>query len=98
MANPLREIEDFAEQAVRIVLIGLVVGCFLLVVTGCSTFRTIEETGSGVADGALESAEAVMCRAATVGSVVRRYGQSQAQADAWREICLGDGKAKVIGP
>ncbi len=51
---------------------------------------------AGIADRALENGEWYMCKAASVGSVIRRYGVSTAKADAWRAICRTDPQTKVI--
>lgn len=46
-------------------------------------------------DNVLISAEATICRAASVGSVVRRYSTSE-KARAWKELCTGDNEAVGI--
>lgn len=56
----------------------------------------ISQRGAAMADKTLENAEFAICKAATVGSVVRRYGASTIKADAWRAICRTDPVAKVI--
>ena len=71
-----------------------------LALSGCSDVLRagVVQRGATVADKALEDAEFLLCRAATVGSVVRRYGVSTDKADAWRTICRTDPVAKVITP
>ncbi|KKK96965.1 hypothetical protein LCGC14_2657480 [marine sediment metagenome] len=39
-------------------------------------------------DEGLINAEFFMCKAASVGSIQRRYGQSAELAGAWRTLCL----------
>ena len=76
-----------------------------LALAGCGltpagdTYRAAAaQRGATVADTALENTEWLMCRAASVGSVVRRYGVSTDKADAWRAICRADPAAEVIKP
>lgn len=47
----------------------------------------VKETGATVADNALENAEWVICYAATVGSVKRRYGTSPESMAVYNEFC-----------
>ena len=54
--------------------------------------------GAQAFDTGLESAEAYICTIASVGSVMRRYGRTQATADAWRDICFGQEGVDLIGP
>lgn len=75
----------------------------LLVLLGaCSTFDTVKTTvkakGAKVAVEVLTDAEWVVCRAAPVGAVKDRYGQTVERADTYKEFCEGDGKANVISP
>ena len=58
----------------------------------------IETYGSQAMDEGLNSAEFFICRAASVGSVIRRYGKDKAQADAWKTLCLGDPDADILEP
>jgi len=51
--------------------------------------------GARAYDEGLANAEFFICRAASVGSVQRRYGRSAETAAAWRAICQGDGTAAV---
>lgn len=71
-----------------------------LALAGCSDMMpaAVAQRGAVVADKALENAEWLLCKAATVGSVVRRYGVSTEKADAWRVICRSDPMAEVIRP
>ena len=71
--------------------VGLTSGC------ADSTRETIASEGARAYDQALETSEFVICQAASVGSVIRRYGKSEADAKAWRQICLG-AQAPVIVP
>lgn len=63
----------------------------VITLTGCQT--AVVNSVSTAADNTLESAEIVICRAATVGSVIRRYGQDSAKAAAWRELCIEKNEA-----
>ncbi|MDX1574706.1 MAG: hypothetical protein R3285_00850 [Kiloniellales bacterium] len=51
--------------------------------------------GAKAYDEGLANAEFFLCRAASVGSVQRRYGRTAETARAWRTLCLGDGEAAV---
>lgn len=51
--------------------------------------------GARAYDEGLAKAEFFICRAASVGSVQRRYGRTPETAEAWRAICQGDGSAGV---
>ncbi len=51
--------------------------------------------GARAYDAGLANAEFFLCRAASVGSVQRRYGRNTETAQAWRVLCLGNGAAAV---
>lgn len=53
--------------------------------------------GASVYDRALVESEFVICQAASVGSVQRRYGQTDETAAAWRKLCSPPA-AELIGP
>lgn len=57
---------------------------------------TVAQRGAQAFDEGLGNAEWFMCEAASVGSVKRRYGTSQKRADAWKEICEGDGSVTIL--
>ena len=68
-----------------------------LLTGGCAT-----TVGTGIRDAAvakavdaydesLENAEFWVCKGASAGSVVRRYGASEAQWDAWKRLCRYEG-------
>lgn len=73
---------------------------FLL--AGCAAVDTARDVvkvkGAEAADQALTGAEWVVCNAAPVGSVKRRYGQTMERADTYKDFCDGDGQANVIAP
>ncbi len=58
------------------------------VLSGCA--NDIKARGAEVYDRALEESEFVICRAASVGSVMRRYGGSVELAQAWKTICVSN--------
>lgn len=66
----------------------------LLLATACSA--RFKERGAEVMDKILADAEWVMCRAASVGSVQRRYGQSIELAEAYQKLCLEPDKIMVV--
>lgn len=49
---------------------------------------TLVTKGAALADSALENAEWAICNAASVGSVMRRYGQDVVLAEAYSTLCL----------
>lgn len=54
---------------------------------GCAQIQHAEQKAADAADGVLVGAEWAICRAATVGSVLRRYGASPERMEAWRRLC-----------
>ena len=52
-----------------------------------------QDRGAEIFDEGLENAEWFICRAASVGAVMRRYGSSAVKAAAWRALCLPDARA-----
>jgi hypothetical protein len=70
--------------------------------SGCGGFgdtsrQFVAVEGAEAYDEGLENAEWLICQAASVGSVQRRYGRSAGLADAWRMLCLGDAEADILG-
>ena len=49
-------------------------------------------------DEGLANAEFFICRAASVGSVYRRYARDKQTAQAWKTLCLGDPEADILEP
>lgn len=67
----------------------------LLALTGCgltpqgeAVRNTLAGQGAVVADAALENAEWAICNAASIGSVMRRYGQDPALSEAYSTLCV----------
>jgi hypothetical protein len=58
-----------------------------LALSGCETLVSVEKKAVDAADGVLVGAEWTICRAATVGSVLRRYGTSPERMNAWVSLC-----------
>ncbi len=56
------------------------------------------QRGATVNDTGLDNAAWFICKAASVGSVQRRFGVSEEKAAAWRALCVTDAAASVIGP
>lgn len=61
--------------------------------TGTRVRDFIANEGAKAYDEGLVNAEFFLCRAASVGSVQRRYGRTPETAEAWRVLCFGDGAA-----
>lgn len=66
-----------------------------LLLPGCSTLSSLLNTASEANDNALLAAEVTICRAASIGSILRRY-DSDAKARAWKELCTQDNKSTPI--
>ena len=81
----------------RLALTGLALmlaGCGLTD-TGTRARDFVASEGARAYDEGLANAEFFICRAASVGSVQRRYGRDTDTAEAWRVLCHGDGEAAV---
>ena len=63
--------------------------------TGTRARDIAANEGAKAYDEGLANAEFFICRAASVGSIQRRYGRTAEIAQAWRTLCLGDGDAAV---
>ena len=65
--------------------------CALLLLPGCESLQLFKsaaaDKGAAAVDTVRDDAEFVMCRGITVGSWIRRYGNSPKQAGAWRTLC-----------
>lgn len=69
----------------------------LMFLSGCGQTQigdrirdAIKERGAEVYDTGLENAEFFICRGASVGAVMRRYGSDVEKAQAWRTLCTAD--------
>ena len=68
------------------IFVCLIFGCIMTSLTACSAMDRIVSVGAKANDQALDAAEFTICKAATVGSIRRRYG-SKEQAATWRGLC-----------
>lgn len=71
----------------------------LLLLSGCSTAGRILDAGGEINDSALVAAEATICRAASIGSILRKY-DTEEKARAWKELCTqesNDAAEIIIG-
>lgn len=59
-----------------------------LLLSGCAYTDLIADRAAEASDSALEASEWTVCRAASVGAVLRRYGTSPERMEAWRLLCL----------
>jgi len=66
----------------------LFLGACGLTPQGSALRAALTGTATQAMDEGLINAEFFMCKAASVGSIQRRYGQSEDLADAWRTLCL----------
>ncbi len=70
-----------------------------ILLSGClPEAQSIKDRGADVADTALDTSEWHICRAASVGSVLRRYGTSAERMAAWRALCLPPTDSPLIEP
>ncbi len=71
-------------------LLGLPLGACGFTPYGSAAKTAILEYGAKANDEGLDNAEGWICDGASVGSVKRRYGQSQEKADAYKALCKRD--------
>ena len=64
-----------------------VVVIMAMLLSGCATAPEYAARGAAAADDGLNAAEWYICRAASVGSILRRYGTSDDRMAAWRKLC-----------
>ena len=66
--------------------------------SACSdNFRQgVATQGAALADDVLEDAEWMLCSAASIGSVKRRYGRDPKTAAAYVKLCDGDSASKAL--
>ena len=67
----------------------------LLLLSGCASIEQFIDSAGDANDRALIAAETTMCRAASVGSILRRY-DSDEKAKAWKDLCTKDNKSVPI--
>lgn len=58
----------------------------LMFLTGCSTIASLVSGAAEVNDEALIAAEFTICKASSIGSVLRRYN-TPIKAKAWKDLC-----------
>jgi len=59
----------------------------IVLLAGCTSLTSLFTKGAAINDDALIAAEAVICKGASIGSIMRRYGVSEAKAKAWKDLC-----------
>ena len=64
--------------------------------TGDRVRESAKQYGAQAMDEGLANAEFFICRAASVGSVYRRYGRSKETAEAWKTLCLHNPDAIIL--
>ncbi len=77
----------------------------VLLLAGCGftqagdAFRVaVKEGGEKAMREGLVNTEWFLCRAASVGAVIDRYGRSEETATAWRAICRDNPEAVIVKP
>ena len=88
-----KSIFDDSDGAPRMGTGILAVICLILIayiLMGCTTTDLIKNRGSQFYDEALIASKTWTCNDTSVGSIVRAYGSSKAQMDAWLQYCFGD--------
>jgi len=58
----------------------------LPILAGCGTTREVVDKGAEANDAALNAAEFVICRGASIGSIRRKYSSPELSA-VWQDIC-----------
>jgi hypothetical protein len=96
----LAETEDDMTRYIPTYGIPMALALFLVACGTVAEFRDQAVLKGGEAyDEGLANAELFMCRAASVGSVQRRYGRSRDLSEAWKMLCLGNPEAGLLfGP
>jgi len=81
----------------------LIITTMLLTLAGCgftsagTAFTTMaRKAGQQAMDSGVGRATWFLCDAASVGAIQRRFGRSEAKADAWRSLCKDD--TEIIAP
>lgn len=77
--------------AFAFILIGLM--ALVAILSGCTTAITKVSKAN---DTALQASEAVLCRGASIGSIMRKYGSDPAKAAAWRVLCVSSNEARIL--
>lgn len=83
--------------------VGAIIALFLL--AGCgftpesiAARDLVKAVGAQVYDEGLANSEFFICKAASVGSVLRRYARSEETAAAWRILCRDNPEAVIVKP
>lgn len=69
------------------ILAAILIICIVSLSSGCSALDSAVDKGAELNDEALETAELAICRAASIGSILRRY-RTEEQVSAWQGLCL----------
>ncbi|MGI9489049.1 MAG: hypothetical protein ACR2RF_24825 [Geminicoccaceae bacterium] len=78
-----------------LITLALLAGGCGFTTQGNAVRQGVATYGAQAMDEGLANAEWFVCKAASVGSVQRRYGTSQAKANAWKQLCLVDATTPV---
>jgi len=73
---------------------------FVLALSGCAAIGPAVQKVAEANDVALAAAELEICRAASIGAVMRRYGQDPIKARAWRDLCVetNNSASEIVAP
>ena len=77
-------------------LLPLAVAACGFTTEGTALRQFVKVEGGQAYDEGLINAEWFICSAASVGAIMRRYGQSEKTAAAWRALCLRDKAAELV--
>ncbi len=76
-----------------------------LLLTGCgftpqgdALRGALQDRGAAAYDQAANNAKWFLREGASIGSIRRAYGTSQAKADAYRQLCEGESTARLLAP
>ncbi len=96
-APPAPRTEALMNRSVNILLpVLLLVGGCGFTEQGDLAREVISAKGAQAMDEGLRNAEFFICRAASVGAVMRRYGTTGEKARAWRILCSTDKELQLI--
>ncbi len=86
-----------AAKGSAVILVLLLAGCGFTP-EGIAARDLVKTVGAQVYDEGLANSEFFICKAASIGSVLRRYARSEETAAAWRTLCRDNAEAVIVKP
>lgn len=62
---------------------------------GCETLSGLVDRGAKVNDASIVASETVICKAASIGSILRHYNTKD-KAEAWRKLCAQESESQPV--